>query len=61
MLELDADGAGIEAVLQKSPGVSFMGCCGDVVYTTKHAAAAKATIYQVIQGKAVAKAELDVL
>jgi ABC-type branched-subunit amino acid transport system substrate-binding protein len=58
---LGADGAGIEAVLQKSPAVSFPGCCGDVVYTANHAASAKATIYQVIQGKAVAKAELDVL
>ena len=56
---LDADGAGIEAVLQKSPDVSFTGCCGTVTYTSKHGVSAKATIYRIVEGKAVAKAELD--
>jgi ABC-type branched-subunit amino acid transport system substrate-binding protein len=57
---LTPDGAGIDAVLQKSPNIAFKGCCGDLVYTASHGAAAKATVYQVVDGKPVPKADISV-
>lgn len=57
---LGTNGEALEKVLEKSPGVSFSGCCGDVTYTATHGSNSKATVSQIVDGKPVVKAESSI-
>jgi ABC-type branched-subunit amino acid transport system substrate-binding protein len=57
---LTPDGAGIDAVLKKSPSQAFKGCCGDFIYTASHGTASQATIYHIEDGKPAPKANINV-